>query len=137
MKVQSVLVYPEWVQVAKWTREWLDSNQYGEAYKGRRRDKEPEKGSRCKKTSGSKRVPTRYYVCSTHNQTCSTSTLRHAIVKENKIVHVCQVAKEWGLGHANYPPHMTQTCAVCRLSCVLFLCLCFPCVACTVIGGEE
>ena len=41
------------------------------------------------------------------------------------------------LGHANYPPHTTQTCALCRLFCVLFLCPCFPCVACTAIGGEE
>ena len=41
------------------------------------------------------------------------------------------------LGHANYPPHTTQTCALCRLFCVLFLRLCFPCVASTVTGGEE
>ena len=40
-------------------------------------------------------------------------------------------------GHANYPPLTTQTCALCRLFCVLFLCPCFPCVACTVRGGEE
>ena len=41
------------------------------------------------------------------------------------------------LGHANYPPLTTQTCALCCLFCVLFLCLCFPCVACTVICGDE
>ena len=42
-----------------------------------------------------------------------------------------------GLAHDNYPPLKTQTCALCCLFCVLFLCLRFPCVACTVIGGDE
>ena len=57
----------------------------------------------------------------------------HAICKK----HGLSVRGAKGLGHANYPPLTTQTCALCRLFCVLFLCLCFPCVACTVIGGEE
>ena len=60
-----------------------------------------------------------------------SSSLHSPDVVENGIIGL------YVLGHANYPPLTTQTCALCRLFCVLFLCLCFPSVACTVIGGEE
>ena len=74
MKVQDVLVYPEWLQVAEWVRDHLDSKQYTEAYKERRA------------YTGSKKTKTnRSYMCNTHNQTRSSMELRHVGVKDGKI----------------------------------------------------
>ena len=69
MKVQDVLVHPEWLRVAEWVRDHLDCKTYAEAYE----DRHPYK-----------KKPHQSFVCYTHSQTCSSLDLRHAGAKKGK-----------------------------------------------------